>query len=156
MLDAHFLQLQQSRAPLELRLVGLVAPRHVGSFLTRDWTMSLALQGGLLSTGSLTTHWAVLLKPVTLLRPHSPMSSLTVIFRCSLFSRSLSLFPSSRGLCLPGSLCLAPPVGGGRVLTGLRSAWSGTGASLAVWTFLLAWRGSCFYYSANFFPVPAF
>ena len=57
--------------------------------------VSLVLQGGFLTTRSLTTHWAVSLKPVPLLRPHSPMCSLTVIFHSSLFSPSLSLFSSS-------------------------------------------------------------
>ena len=101
---AHCLQLQQVGATLELGLAGSVVPQHVGSFRTRDWTSVPCAARWILTTRSLTTHWAVSLKPVPLLRPHSLMCSLTVIFHSSLFSHSLSLFSSSHWLCLPLSL----------------------------------------------------
>lgn len=103
--------------------------------------VSLAMQGGFLTTRSLTIHWAVSLKPApaetsesgVFLDRNPPFLSFLTLPE-SVLQVSLTLpFPES---FLPVSRRCLWVVGA--FLTGLRSAWSGTPASLAELTFLLA------------------
>ena len=157
---ARRLQLRQVGATLELRLAGSVVPQHVGSFRTRDWTSVPCVARWVLNHQK-PNHTSGCITPT---RPTSKTSQSDVFLGRNLLLLSFLTLPESVlqfALTLPSPESFLPVFRHrlwvvGAFLTGLRSAWSGTSASLAELTFFLAWGGSYFYYSADFFPVPAF